>query len=502
MTKTSLGPNGMRKMIINHLDKVFMTSDAATIIKESEVNHPAAKMISMAARMQEQEFGDGTNFVITFAGELLAQAENLIKTGLHPSQIILGYESALKETMKLIGNIPKTEISNVRDKAEVSKFLKSCVGSKLSGYEQFFSDIIAEACTKSLPKDGKHFEVEWIRVAKLLGSNVLDSFVVGGLLLTRGSETSIHHVTAPKVAIYNCPLDPQESDTKGTVLIKNAGELLNYTKSEENHAENIVKQIAEAGINVVVAGGSISEIMLHYLEKYKIMAVKVLSKFEMKRLAKCLNATCIVRHGPPTPEEIGVCDEVVVEEIGSQKCTVFRRNTDDTKLTTIVLRGGTNNMLEDIERAVDDAVNVYRCLLKDKVFVPGAGATETSLYYMLENFAKTCSGLDQYAVHKFGKAFEVIPRILADNAGINSNELLTKLFSANSGEKCYGIDITGKDIKESTALGVYDHLAAKTCAIKLAADAAITILRVDQIIVAKPAGGPKVRGDNKNWDQD
>lgn len=502
LTKTSLGPNGMRKMIINHLDKIFVTSDAATILKESEVNHPAAKMITMAAKMQEQEFGDGTNLVITLAGELLAQAESLIKMGLHPSQIVLGYEQALKKALEVLEKLPVTEFSDYRSIEETSKFLRACIGSKLAGYEDFFTKIISEACVKSLPVNPKNFEVEFVRVAKLLGSNVLDSFVIGGLLITRGSETSIHKVTNPKIAVYSCPFDPQESDTKGTVLIKNAAELKNYTKSEELLAENVVKAISEAGVNLVVLGGSVSELMLHYLEKYHIMAVKIQSKFELKRLCKCLNAQALVRHGAPTPDEIGTCDEVSVQEIGSQRCTIFKKDSENARLTTIVLRGGTTNLLDDIERAIDDAVNCFRSSLKDGRFVAGAGATETALYYALEEHAKKSSGLDQYAIHKFGKSFEVVPRVLSDNCGLKTNDILTRLFSAHSGDKkSYGIDIIGQDIKESSTLGIYDHLPTKISAVRLAADAAITILRVDQIIIAKPAGGPKPK-ENKNWDED
>eukprot|EP01017_Pseudomicrothorax_dubius_P004049 TRINITY_DN1072_c0_g2_i10.p1 TRINITY_DN1072_c0_g2~~TRINITY_DN1072_c0_g2_i10.p1 ORF type:complete len:541 (+),score=198.85 TRINITY_DN1072_c0_g2_i10:156-1778(+) len=501
LTKTSLGPYAMRKLIVNHIDKIFVTSDAATIMKELEVNHPAAKMIVMAAKQQESECGDATNLVISFAGELLNQAEGLIRMGLHSSQIILGYEAALKETLRYIESLNHYEVSNVRDTVEIAKLLRSVISPKLQGFDDLFAKIVAEACVRTLPRDPKKFEVEYIRVAKLLGGNVNDSFVIGGLILTRGSETSIHQFNNPKIAVFSCPLDTQEGDTKGTVLIKNANDLLNYTKSEENLAEKCVKEIAEAGVNVIVAGGSISEIVLHYIEKYKMMAVKVQSKFELKRLCKCLGATALVRLGAPIPEELGTCDEVVVQEIGSQKVTLFRRDDEDAKLATIVLRGATTNLLDDIERAIDDAVCTYKNLIKDPSFVAGAGATEMALYCHLEEEASKITGLEQYSYNKFAKAFEIIPRILSDNSGLNTNDILTKLYSANSGEKTYGIDIEGKQIRESSALGVYDLKNTKLSAIKLGADAAITILRIDQIIVAKPAGGPKPR-DNKNWDED
>lgn len=180
----------------------------------------------------------------------------------------------------------------------------------------------------------------------------------------------------PRIAVYSCPLDTQQADTKGTVLIQNATELLNYSKGEEDLAEKFVQKLVNANINVVCSGGSIAEIVLHFLDKYKIMAVKILSKFELRRVARAVRATILSKLDAPTPEEIGTSDDVGVEEIASEKLVIFKRNTDDCKLSTIVLRGSTTNILEDIERAIDDAVHVYRSLIKSPEFVPGAGSTE------------------------------------------------------------------------------------------------------------------------------
>ncbi len=209
------------------------------------------------------------------------------------------------------------------------------------------------------------FEVDHIRVVKILGSNVNESRVHRGLIVLRNAEGSIAKVTKPKIAVYGCPLDPNQGDTKSTVLIKNATELLNYSKTEEDLAEKIVRKIAESGVNLVVVGGTISELMLHFVEKYKMMIVKVTSKFEVKRICKAVGATLLARLDAPTPEEIGECDEVKVEEIGSQRVTVFLKENDECKLNTIVLRGSTNNFLDDIERAIDDSVNVFRNLISE-----------------------------------------------------------------------------------------------------------------------------------------
>lgn len=504
MTKTSLGPNGAKKMIINYLDKIFVTSDAATIMKELEVQHPAAKMIVMAAKMQESEVGDGTNIVITLAGEFLNQAEGLIKMGLHPSQIVAGYESASKKALEFLESSSALEIQDIRNVDEVVKCLMSAVSSKLVGQGEFFSRKIAEACIQILPENAKNFDPEFIRVSKILGKSVHDSYVMNGILVAKNAETvGVNRVEGPKVpvAVYGCPFDTQSQDTKGTVLIKNAEELLNYSKTEEDAAHKFVKGVADSGVKVVVVGGTISDICLHFLEKYKLMAVKVTSKFELKRLCKGLGATALVRLGAPIPEEIGEADLVEVREIGSQKVTVFERNSKDCKLATIVLRGSTHSLLDDIERAIDDGVNAYKNLCKDARFVAGAGAIEIELARRLEEHANAITSLDQYSVKQFGKAFEIIPRILAENAGLNGDNILAKLYSSNAAGKSSGIDVESGEIKTAEELQIWDHLATKIWAIKFASDAALTILRIDQIIIAKPAGGPKPK-DNKNWDED
>nr|AAD34470.1 chaperonin-containing-TCP1 theta subunit [Tetrahymena pyriformis] len=501
MTKTSLGPNGMKKMVINHLDKIFVTSDAATIMQEMEVQHPAAKMIVMASKMQENECGDATNLVIALAGELLSQAESLIKMGLHPSQIITGYEQALKAAIELLNTLSVFTVEDPTNLEQVSKALKASLSSKLIHHADFFAQIVAQACINSKPENDDTFDLEFVRVAKILGASIEDSYVQQGLIITRNAEGSITRVSNPKVAVYSCPLDTQQAETKGTVLIQNAKELLNYTKSEESHAESIVKKIADSGINLIIAGGSISEIVLHYVEKYKMMIVKCQSKFELKRICKALGACPVARLDAPNPEEIGFCDSASVEEIGSQKVTIIKKENQDCKLNTIILRGSTINFLDDIERAIDDGVNVYRCLLKDGKFAAGAGATEAVLSHKLQQQAKSLEDLSQYAFNRFALSFEIIPRILSDNAGLNSNEIIPKLNTANK-EESYGIDIENGTIRKSSELAVYDHLQSKIWAVRLAADAAITILKVDQIVIAKQAGGPKMNQQQGHWDEE
>jgi T-complex protein 1 subunit theta len=274
--------------------------------------------------------------------------------------------------------------------------------------------------------------------------------------------------------------------------MKSAEELMAYTKGEEDQFENFVKGLAEAGINVVIGSGSISEMALHFFEKYKMFVLKLMSKWELKRIAKSVGASAIVKLGTPTPEEIGYAHEVVVKEIASTRVTIFRRDEDENKMATIILRGSTNSLLEDVERAVDDGVNTVKSLVKDNRFVAGAGATEIHLASKIQEYAKQQPGLDQYAVEKFGQAFEVIPRTIADNAGLKAEEIIAKLYAETAKSSVYGIDVEDGQVKDVREVNILDSMEVKSWAIKLSIDAVLTILKVDQIIMSKPAGGPNM----------
>lgn len=331
----------------------------------------------MACKMQEDECGDATNFVVSFAGELLSHAENLIRMGLHPSQIVIGYEDAMKKALTLLNEqkLVSFKIDDIRNQEQVSKALLAPISAKVPNYSKFLSNLVAQACIHSTPDIAKNFDIDNIRVVHILGSAIEDSTFLSGFLVKRSAEGCIDRMIKPRIAVYSCPLDTMQSQTKGTVLIQNASELLNYTKGEEDLAEKFVQKLVNANINVVVSGGSVADIVLHFMDKYKIMVVKILSKFDLRRVARAIRATILSKLEAPTPDETGTSDDVGVEEIASEKVVIFKRETEDCKLSTIVLRGSTTNILEDIERAIDDGVHVFRSLIRSPEFVPGAGST-------------------------------------------------------------------------------------------------------------------------------
>jgi T-complex protein 1 subunit theta len=456
----------------------------------------------MASKMQKEDYGDCTNYIITLAGELLSQAENLIKSGLHPSAIISGYQIALEQIITHIEASVAFKLEDVKDEKNVELILESALAPKLPNHYKLFAKILTEACQSILQDNAPRFNSENIRVVRILGGNVEYASVVKGFVIARAPENSDKSfIEKPKIAVYNCPFDPQGGETKGTVLITKAEDLVKYNSTEEEFAEKVVKSIVETGVNVVVVGGSIAELCLHYLSKYGIFVLKVQSKWDLQRLCKSINAIAVPKLVAPLPEEIGYCDSIQVKEIGSTKVTVFEKNQINNRIATIVLRGATNTIMEDIERALENGISVFKQALHDTRYINGGAAIECFLLNKLETHSGTLTGLEQYSCAGFGQAFEIFPRILLENSGLNANETLPNIISLNNESPSHGINVFKGKIEPSTELQVYENLACKLNAIKLAAHAALTILRIDQIIVAKPAGGPKPK-DNKGWDND
>jgi T-complex protein 1 subunit theta len=527
--QTSLGPYGRNKIVINHLAKMILTNDAATILRELDVVHPAAKLLVMASQQQEAEMGDATNMVIVFAGELLKKAEELIRMGLKTSDIVQGYERAGDFALKELEDLEVDRVEDIKNPGELAKALRTVIAAKQSGSEDGLARMVAEAVLAVLPKNPANFNVDNIRVVKIMGGSIEQSRVVKGMVFGREPEGTTKKATKAKVGVFSCPIDISQTETKGTVLLKSGKELFNFTKGEETQMENIVKELHDSGLRVIVAGTTVGELAMHYLNRAGILVIKVLSKFELRRLCRVVGATPLARLGAPMPEEVGNIDIVETLEIGGDRVTVFRQENDQTRTATIVLRGATQNHLDDVERAVDDGVNVVKAITRDPRLVPGAGATELQLSQRISALAERTPGFDQYAIQKYAESFEVIPRTLAESAGLDATETLAKLYTAHHNASrpkaskpadkaenaeddeedevpCFGVDLDNSagngGVIDAEEEGILDLMVTKSWAIKLATEAARTVLSVDQIIVARQAGGPKPPGPNPNWDED
>jgi len=533
--RTSFGPNGLSKIVINRIEKVIVTTDAATIISELEVQHPAAKLLCLSAAMQQREIGDGANFVVVFAGELLKNAVYNLRKGLHPSVLVRGYEMAAKKVQEMIKELVVYEVNSQKDMYELEKLklgIKSAISSKQYGLENFLSELVGKACLNSMPQIASNFIVDNIRTVKILGGSIMDSQIIKGMVLESAPKSACTYAESTKVAIFTCSLDSTQTETKGTVLLHDANELMNYNQSEEDFIHGVIKRLKEMGVGVVIVGEKISEMAIHYADKYKLVLLRCISKWTLRRLCRAVRARPVVTLQGIRDADLGVCNKVYTKEIGNDNVTIFEQvNIGDSEVSTIVIRGATETAMNDVERAVDDGVNMVRAMTRNGKFVAGAGAVEIELARRLNQYAATVAGVEQYAVKAYAKSLEVVPRTLAENTGLNDTDIISKLYKAHSEQKDdkqskeepatgdnnnnkiskeilkdikasptnIGVDIVNGGVRDMTREGVIDLMATRQMGIKLATQSATTILRVDHIIMKKPAGGPR-KPNRGHWD--
>lgn len=505
---TLMGPSGRNKILVNKHDKTYITNDAATILLELEVVHPAVKMLIMALKQQEFEMGDNTNLVLILAGELLNGSEKLLNSGLLVPNIIQGFNMASAFLQDTIDTLVCDLVHNLMDPAELLKVIRPVVAAKQYGLEDLISRLVVEAVQLILnPKRPQLFNIDNVRVVKIMGASLASLEVVKGMVLPREPEGHVKHAEAAKVAVYTCPIDITTTETKGTVLLHNAQEMLDFSKGEEQQLEALCREIAQAGVGVIVAGSLVGDLALHYLNKFGILVIKIPSKFDLRRISHVCGATPMPRLGAPTPDEMGLVDIVETKEIGGDRVTVFRQDQSTSRTATIVLRGATQNNLDDIERAIDDGVNAIKGLTKDSRLLPGAGAVEIELARLITQHGETMPTFMQHAVKSYARAFEVIPRVLAETSGLDLTEVLSLLYAAHlDAGLTKGVDVEGENdgVLDAKEAGIFDLLAAKKSAIALATEATTTILSIDQIIMAKRAGGPVMPQQRRqgNWDSE
>ncbi|KAL3688943.1 hypothetical protein R1sor_015252 [Riccia sorocarpa] len=491
ITRTSFGPNGMNMMVIHHLEKLLATSDSETMVNELEAQHHAANLVVRAARAQCENVGDGANLVVSFAGELLQNAEKLMRMGLHPSEIIAGYSKALVAGLEALEAIiePNTNDADMKNEEEAMKRLIPVVASKQYGLEEPLCRLIIEACIRVSPKN----PVNNVRVTKLLGGGVFDSSVVPGEVLKADAVGSIKKAAKAKIAVFRAGVDLAATKTKGTVLIKSAEQLESYKKRrrlEEAKIESLMKEVATSGATVIVSGDPVGEMALRFCERKKIMVLKSASKFELGSFCGATGASSVVKL------HLGFADSISVEEIGGTRITVIKKESRGNMIATIVIRGSTYSVLDDCKRAVHDGLNAYDTACRDSRLVPGAGAAEIEVARRLQDLGSKETGLNQYAILKFAESLEIVPRILAENAGLNTLDVLSALHAAHaSGNIHAGVDIEGT---QSTKDDIWDLYITKFWALKLATHAVCKVLRVR--VAAKQAGGPKPRtGPGSQW---
>ena len=522
MVQSSMGPQGRCKLVVNHLDQTIVTSDCAAILKQVQIEHPTAHLLATAVQKQEQERGDQTNLVLTFAGELLWQTAQLIQkmTWQTAPEIWAGYQQALQLVTEEY--LPKACVCETitaqalcHDRDTLLRVLKPVLQSKQYGAADVLAPLVADACLLLL-KDNQgenqkkpSLSVESIRTVSLLGASVAESTLLSGYVAKRGLESNSlpsNTLQNCKIAVFATGIEASSTEAKGTVVMKTAADLQAYNRSEEDRMRDIIAGLHTAGVNLVVAGGNVSDMALHFLDKYCVACLRVGSKWELRRLCQAVGATALVRLGTPLPDELGFSAVVEQKSLGDQTVTVFDVGAS-SKLATIVLRASTSTVLADLERATDDGVQAVAQLCHDGRLVYGGGCAEMACSTALLKHADQVPGLAQYALTAFAKALQIVPRVLAENAGYKAATTVANLQAAHAGHLASGdatvceagIDIDKEDAASASYSGVtsmkdkgvVDVLSTKISALRLAVDAAVTILKIDQIIMSKPAGGPK-----------
>ncbi|SOV73754.1 T-complex protein 1 subunit theta [Plasmodium sp. gorilla clade G3] len=502
IVQTSLGPKCMNKLIINHINKKIVSSDCITILNDMEINHPVVNILKKLSETINYEYGDFTNYAFTITCEILDKASFLIQQGFNINDILNGFVLGYKEIEKVLEEMIVWKVPNFYEEKELIKVLKSVMLTKnISNNYNFLIQLLAKCISTLMPDKIENFDVDNIRVSKLNGGNIIDSEFLMGMVIARETNGIIKKKENANVIVLNCGLEAPATETKGTVLLHNAEELINYTKGEEEQMKKYIDNFKKANVDVIIVNGAISDIAQHFCDTNNIMTLKITSKFETLRICKLLNISSLIKLNTPQPEDIGKVSSIYVSEIASKKVTII--NSKNKKVGTIILRGATYNLLDEVERCIHDGINSVKNAIKGNSFLHGGGCVEIQLCLALKKYASQLKGIDNYCVKIFAEAFYIIPKILAHNAGYNTTDVLNELINEhNKGntDSCININ-KDSHITSAQTNHIYDNYNCKKYAIHLAMEAVQTILKIDQIIMSKPAGGPKPRDKNPDYDE-
>jgi len=487
--KTTLGPRGMDKIIVDSLGDVTVSNDGAAILEELEVVHPAAKLMVNLAKGQDKEVGDGTTTSVVLAGELLSEAENLLDKDIHPTIVIEGFQKALKKAQEELDKIAINV--DPGDEELLKKVAMTAMGSKLikGGGERLAEVVVKAVKAVSEERDGKIVaDIDDIKIMKKKGKSLAESEFIRGIIL----DKEVVHTDMPKrvkdakIALINLSLEVKKPEIDVEVQISTPEELRGFIEQETHMLREKVEKIVSTGANVVFCQKGIDEVAQHILAQKGVLAVRRVSQKDMERLEKATGGRIINHLDDLTEEVLGRAGLVEERKIGEDKL-VFIEDCVNPKAVTILLRAGGDTILDEAERGIKDALYVVRNTVEDKKLVYGGGSVQLELARKIRDYAVQIGGKEQLAIEAFASALESITRILADNAGMDAVDTLMKLRKEHEeGKISYGVDVLAGDIGDMEKLGVYDTYRGVKNALTGATETSILILRTDDIIAAKP----------------
>ena len=495
--RTTLGPKGMDKMLVDSMGDVIITNDGAAILKEMDIEHPAAKMVVEVAKTQDEEVGDGTTSAAVVSGQLLTKAEDLIEQEIHPTIIASGYRLAADKAVEVLNSLAMTvEMSN-RDLL-ISIAETAMTGKGAESSKRLLSEISVDAVTSVVDTNGKaSVDKDNINVVKKVGGRVEDSELIRGMII---DKERIHpnmpeKIKDAKILLLNSAIELKDTEVDAEISITSPDQLQSFLDQEEQMLKKIVQKVIDSGANVVFCQKGIEELAQHYLAKAGIFAVRRIKKSDMEKLARATGGKLITNMDEITPEDLGYAELVEERKIGGDNMT-FVTGCDNPKAVTILLRGGTEHVVDSIDSALEDALRVVGVAIEDEKLVAGGGSPEVEVALRLQEYAATLEGREQLAVKAYAEALEIIPRTLAENAGLDPIDMLMELRSQHEkGVKTAGLNVFEGKVVDMWKDFVVEPLRVKTQVINAATEAATMILRIDDVIAStRAAPGPEEMG--------
>jgi archaeal chaperonin len=508
--KSSLGPRGLDKMLVDPLGDVTITNDGATILKEIEVQHPAAKMMVEVTKSVDNEVGDGTTSVAVLAGSLLEKAEDLINKNVHPTVIVDGYRRASEKAIKILQEI-STEI-DPQDKEDLARIARTTMASKMvSGQSEILANIVVDAILKvaeeieledsstkrsgstTLGRSKYRVDMDNVKVEKKAGASINDSRLIEGIVL----DKEVVHGGMPKrienakIALVNSPLEVEKPEFDAKLNINNPSQMQKFLDEENNMLKSMVDKISSAGANVVLCQKGIDDMAQHYLAREGIIAVRRVKESDMSKLAKATGATMITNIDEITSNDLGNVQLVEERHVETDKW-VFIEGCKNPKAISILLRGGSQRVVDEAERSVHDALMTVKDVVEYPYVVPGGGAPEAIVSQQIREWSNSLEGRAQLAAKQFADSIETIPLVLAENAGMDPIDTQVQLRAkiSNSEKPKYGIDVINKKIADMNTRNVYEPLAVKENIVNGATEVASMILRIDDVISASKSQTP------------
>lgn len=503
--KSSLGPKGMDKMLVDSFGDVTITSDGRTILDEMDIQHPAAKMMVEVAKTQDNEAGDGTTTAVIISGELLNKAQDLIEKNVHPTIIIDGYKKASEKALEVLEKIAIPVDVSSQDYPK--KTAMTSMASKLvADHREYLADMAVKAVLAVAEKDGDKYkaDVDDVKVEKKPGESVSDTKLIQGIVLDKEIAHSgmPKRVEKAKIALLDCPLEIEKTEFDAKINIESPEQMEAFLQQEEDMLRDMVEKIAKTGANVVLCEKGIDDMAQHFLARKEILAVRRNKKSDMEKLAKATGGKVVTSLDSLTSSDLGYAALVEERKIGDDKMT-FIEGCKHPKAVTILIRGATQRIVDEADRSLHDALCVVKDVVEEPKIVAGGGAPELEVSRMLKKYAETLPGREQLAVRGFAEALESIPVTLTENAGLDPIDMLSELRARHEkGEQWAGVEVHTGKAQFMDKAGVYEPLAVKKQIIKSATEASSMILKIDDVIAAgkmktpptPPGGGPPGAG--------